>query len=312
MNINIVYIEQVLNSTIRMMTPLLFASLAAAMSNKVKIVDISMEGVMLAGAFFGIVVNYFTKNVYLAVLGSAFSGFVVSSIVAYFIIKLKANPVVVGMATNVMMSGVTVYLMYVIFETRGVFTDPTLKSLPKINLWLIKDIPFLGAVLKNLTIIDYLAFVMAIVLYIFLYKTVLGYRIRAIGINESAAKSLGTKTERYKFWTIALSGILSGLGGSLLSMGSVTLFIQNITSGKGYIALAANNIGRSHPLGVLASTAFFGFSQSLGNVLQNTQLKSQITQSIPYVATILALISFTLYRRYKKSRQISMLKEKSS
>lgn len=309
MNLNIVYIEQVLNSTIRMMTPLLFAALSAAMSNKVKVVNISMEGVMLAGAFFGIVVNYFTKNVYLAVLGSAVSGFVVSSVVAYFIIKLKANPVVVGMATNVMMSGVTIYLMYVIFETRGVFTDPTLKSLPKINLWLIRDIPFLGAILRNLTIIDYLAVVMAIVLYIFLYKTVLGYRVRAIGINESAAKSLGTPTEKYKFWTIALSGVLSGLGGALLSMGSVTLFIQNITSGKGYIALAANNIGQSHPLGVLASTTFFGFSQSLGNVLQNTKLKSQITQSIPYVATILALMFFTVYRRYKKSKQISSLKE---
>lgn len=311
MNVDLAYISQVLNSTLRMMTPILYAALAAALSNKVKIVNISMEGVMLTGAFFGIVVNYFTNNIFLAILGSVVSGFIVSAIVAVFIVKFKANPVVVGLATNTMMSGLTIYLMYIIFNTRGVFTDPSLKRLPRVNLPIIKDIPFIGDVLRNLNLIDYLAFIIAIGLYVFLYKTIIGYRVRAIGINEEAAKSLGTKTDVYKFWVVALSGILSGLAGALLSMGSVTLFIQNITSGKGYIALAANNIGQSHPLGVLVSTIFFGFSQSLGSVLQGTALKSQITQSIPYVATIIALIFFTIQRRISQKNKLKKIEEKS-
>ena len=309
MNFDLAYLTQVLNSTLRMTTPLLFAALAAALSNKVKIVNISMEGVMMAGAFFGIVVNYFTNNIFLAILGAAFSGFIVSAIVAIFIIKFKANAVVVGLATNTMMNGLTIYLMYAIFNTRGVFTDPSLKRLPRVNLPIIKDIPFIGDVLRNLTIIDYFEVFMAVAIYIFLYKTVLGYRVRAIGINEEAARSLGTKTDVYKFWVVALSGILSGLAGALLSMGTVTLFIQNITSGKGYIALAANSIGQSHPLGVLVSTVFFGFSQSLGSVLQSTALKSQITQSIPYFATIIALIIFTIQKRSAQKKKIKKLSE---
>lgn len=309
MNSDLAYISQVLNSTLRMTAPLLYAALAAALSNKVNIVNISMEGVMMAGAFFGIVVNYYTNSIVLAILGSALSGFIISAIVAFFIVKLKANAVVVGLATNTMMSGLTIYLMYLIFDTRGVFTDPSLKSLPRVNLPIIKDLPFIGDVLRNLTIIDYLAVVMAILIYIFLYKTVLGYRVRAVGINEEAAKSLGTNTDKYKFWVVSLSGILSGLAGTLLSMGTVTLFIQDITSGKGYIALAANSIGQSHPLGVLISTTFFGFSQSLGSVLQRTALKSQITQSIPYVATIVALVVYSIQRKRAKKRQIEQLKK---
>ncbi len=110
--------------------------------------------------------------------------------------------------------------------------------------------------------------------------------INSVGINPEAAKSLGTPVEKYQFLTITLSGILTGLGGVLLSMSTVTLFIQDITSGRGYIALAANNLGNSHPLGVLFSSFFFGVCQAFGNALQNTSLKTQITASIPYVATI--------------------------
>ncbi len=204
--------------------------------------------------------------------------------------------------------------------------------------------------LSGLTIIDYLAVAIAIGMYFFLYKTVLGFRLRAVGINEEAAKSLGTPVERYQFLTITLSGILSGLGGVLLSMSTVTLFIQvgineeaakslgtpveryqfltitlsgilsglggvllsmstvtlfiqDITSGRGYIALAANNLGQSHPLGVLVSSVFFGVSQAIGNALQNTSLKTQMTASLPYIATIVALILFSVHANRKKKRR---------
>ncbi|MDR1794031.1 MAG: ABC transporter permease [Erysipelotrichaceae bacterium] len=306
---NLSYLTTVANSTLRMMTPVLYVTLAAAVCSKVKILNISMEGVMLISAFFAIVTNWFTHNVFLSIITAIAIGVVVSAVVGFCIIYLKAQPVVVGMACNTMMSGLSIYLLYAIFHTRGVFTDPSLQGIPKINLPFIKDIPVLGQVLYNLTIVDYLAFASAIVLYIFLYKTVLGYRLRAIGINPQAAQSLGTKVERYQFLTVTLSGILSGLGGSLLSMGSVTLFIQNISSGRGYIAMAANNLGRSHPLGALLSSFFFGFCQSLGYILQGTSIKSQITTAIPYVATILALILFTVYGRIQKARRISRLRK---
>ena len=279
MELSVDYLAVVANSTLRMMTPILLVTLAAAICTKVRIFNIAMEGTMLTGAFFSIVANYYTHNVFLSVLTGAISGMIVSAIVGFCIIKLKASPVVVGI------------------------TDSSLVSLSKINLPIIKDIPVIGTIFSGLTIIDYLAFILAIGIYIFLYKTVLGYRLRAIGINKEAARSLGTPVEKYQFLTISLSGILCGLGGVLLSMGTVTLFMQNMTSGRGYIAMAANNLGKSHPIGVLLSSLFFGFSQAAGNVLQNTSLKTQITASIPYVATIIALILFSIQTKRNKKKK---------
>ncbi len=306
MEFNAEYFAVIMNSMIRMTTPILLVTLSAALCSKVRIFNIGMEGTMLAAAFFSIVANYYTGSVFMSILAAVVTSMLISALIGYCVIKLKASAVVVGMAINTMMGGVTTYLLFLIFKTKGVFSDPSLVSLPKVNLPFIEDIPFVGTALSNLTIIDYLAFVLAIGLYIFLYKTVLGFRLRAVGINPEAAKSLGTPVERYQFLTITLSGILTGLGGVLLSMSTVTLFIQDITSGRGYIALAANNLGNSHPLGVLFSSFFFGVCQAFGNVLQNTSLKTQMTASIPYVATIIALVLYSVYhKRKKKMKQVS-------
>ena len=121
-------------------------------------------------------------------------------------------------------------------------------------------------------------------------------------MNKEAARSLGTNVDLYQFCVFTLSGVLSAMAGCLLSLGSVTLFIQNITSGRGYIALAANNLGGSTPLGVLISSVFFGFAQALGNALQNTSIKTQLTACIPYLATIIGLVVFSISgtRKHKK------------
>ena len=303
MTINATYIATVLNSMIRMTSPILLAALTAAICNKVKVFNIGMEGTMMAGAFFSIVANYYTHSIFLAVLAGAASGLVISAINAICIIRFKASATVVGMAMNTLMTGATTYLLYVIFGVRGVFTDSSLLPLPRINLPIIKDIPFIGKVLANLTPIDYFAILLAVGMHIFLYKTVMGYRLRAIGINQKAARSLGTKVERDQFLTVALSGILCGLGGCVLSMGSVTLFIQNITAGRGYMAMAACNMGGAHPLGVLFASFFFGACQAIGNAMQNTSLKTQVTASIPYVATIVALMVFYVFRKSAVRRQ---------
>jgi ABC-type uncharacterized transport system permease subunit len=200
--------------------------------------------------------------------------------------------------------GATTYLLYIIFKTKGVFTHTSLIGIPKVSLPLINNIPILSTIFSGLTILDYLSFAIAILIYIFLYRTVIGYRIRAIGINSEAARSLGTPVEKYQFLIISFSGVLCGLAGCLLSMGSVKLFIQNITSGRGYIAMAANHLGKSHPLGVLMASLFFGCCQALGNFLQHTSLKTQVTSSIPYVATIIALVLFTVQKRYAKQKKI--------
>lgn len=300
MNLSIEYIEVLLNSTIRMTAPILLVTLSAALCSKVNLLHIGLEGAMIAGAFFSIVVNYYTGSLLLAVTAGALAGLLVSGMIAVMVVVFKAHAVVAGLAANTLMIAATTYLLFIFFRTRGIFTSPDLVSLPKINLPIVKNTPFIGNVLANLTILDYLAFILPFVIFVFLYRTILGFRVRAVGVNIEAARSLGTPVERYQILTMTLSGIFSGLGGVLLSMGAVTLFIQEITSGRGFIALAANTLGQSHPIGVLVSTSFFGMTQALGTALQNTAIKTQITASIPYASTIIALIGLYIYKDVRK------------
>ena len=299
MNISVEYIEVLLNSTLRMTAPILLVTLSAVLCSKVNLLHIGLEGAMIAGAFFSIVVNYFTGSVFLAVLAGAMGGLFVSGLIAVVVVIFKAHAVVVGLAANTLMIGATTYLLFIIFNTRGIFTSPDLIGLSAINLPIVRSIPFLGGVFANLTIVDYMAFILPFVIFIFLYRTVLGFRIRAVGINIEAARSLGTPVERYQILTMTLSGLLSGLGGVLLSMGAVTLFIQEITSGRGFIALAANTLGQAHPIGVLIATSFFGLTQAVGVALQNTAIRTPITASIPYASTIIALIGLFIYKDIK-------------
>ena len=132
----------------------------------------------------------------------------------------------------------------------------------------------------------------AIVLFVYLFKTVAGFRTLSVGINKSAAESLGTKATRIQMEMVTLSGALCGLGGVVLSMGQVTMFTENMTSGRGFIAMAASSLGMSHPLLVIASSLFFGLCQGIGLALQNV-VKAQLTNTLPYIATIAALVLFS-------------------
>ena len=289
MTISIEYLAQVFNSTIRCMTPILLVTLCASVCSKVKVLNIALEGTLLTSAFFAYLTQYFTHNIVLSVAVAMLIAMLMTFIMSFFIVQLKGQPMIVGMALNTFALGFTTFLLSMIFGTKGTISDPSVKGLPKINLPVIRDIPVVSTMFSTLTIIDYAAFALAVVLFIIMYKTVVGFRLRAIGINESAASSLGINVKRYQIIATTLSGSMIGLAGCLLSLGSVTLFIQNISSARGYVALAANNLANAHPLGALLSSALFGFTKALAQVLQNTAIKQQLLECIPYIATIAAM-----------------------
>ena len=299
MTISIEYLAQVFNSTLRCMTPILLVALCAGVCSKVKVFNIALEGTLLTSAFFAFLTQYFTRNIVLSVLVAMIVGMAVTFVMAFFIVHLKAQSMIVGMGINTFALGFTTFLLSMIFDTKGTVTDPTLKGLPKVTLPIIKDIPVVSTMFSSLTVIDYAAFLLAIVMYIIMYKTVIGFRLRAIGINDSAASSLGINVGRYQIIATTLSGAMIGLAGCLLSLGSVTLFIQNISSARGYVALAANNLCKGHPLGALLSSALFGFAKALAQVLQNTAIKQQLLECIPYIATIVAM---AVYNAIAKKR----------
>ena len=286
---NSAYIASVINSTLRSTTPILLAALGCAMCSQVGVFNVALEAQMLIACFTSIAVDYYTSSVLLSVLAGVLSGAVVGAVVAVLQVKYKAADMVVGTALNLLVGAITTFLLYLLFGLRGKLVDNRLMSLTKINLPLIRDIPFIGRVLENLTIIDY---IIAVILFVYLYKTVAGFRTLSVGINKAAAESLGTKATRIQMEMVILSGALCGLGGVVLSMGQVTMFTENMTSGRGFIAMAAASLGMSHPLLVIAASLFFGLCQGIGLAIQNV-VKSQLTNTLPYIATIVALVIFS-------------------
>lgn len=281
----------IINSTIRSTTPVLLAALGSAICSKVGVFNIALEGQILIGCFIAIVVNFFTGNVYLAVLSAIVGGAFIASLVAILQVKYKAADMVIGTSINLLVSGLTSILLFTFLGVKGSFSSPKLVVLPKINLPIISDIPFVGRVFENLTIIDYLAYIIAIITFIYLYKTVQGFRVQSVGENKSAADSLGIKSLKIQMLTVIMSGALCGLGGAVLSMGQVILFTENMSAGRGYIAMASASMGQNHPLLVIISSLFFGFCQALGVSLQN-DIPSQLTFAFPYIGTIIALSVF--------------------
>ncbi len=289
---NSAYIASIVNSTLRSTTPILLAALGSAVCSRVGVFNIALEAQMLIACFFSIAVNYTTGSVLLSVAAGILSGALVGLIVAVLQVKYRAADMVIGTSLNLLVQGGTTFLLYLFFGLRGVLNDPKLVSLNKINLPVIRDIPFLGRALENLTILDYLCYVIAVLLFVYLFKTVSGFRTLSVGINKSAAESLGTKATRIQMRMVVLSGALCGLGGTALSMGQVTMFTENMTSGRGFIAMAAASLGMSHPLLTVLSSLFFGLCQGIGVALQNV-IKSQLTMTLPYIATIVALVIFS-------------------
>jgi simple sugar transport system permease protein len=297
---NSAYIASIVNSTLRSTTPILLAALGSAICDRVGVFNVALEAQMLIATFTSIAVNYFTGNVFLSVLAGVASGALIGTIVAVLQVKYKAADLVVGTALNLLVGAITTFLLYLIFDLRGSLIDNRLVSLTKINLPIFRDIPFVGRMLENLTIIDYLCYVIAIVLFVYLFKTVSGFRDLSVGINKTAAESLGTKATAIQMRMVILSGALCGLGGVALSMGQVIMFTENMTSVRGFIAMAAASLGMAHPLLTILSSLFFGLCQSIGLALQNV-IKAQITTAIPYIATIVALVLFS--KRSKKAKK---------
>lgn len=294
MDINLNYLAVVFNSTLRMMTPILFVALGSALCNRVFIFNIGLEGMMLMGAFSAIVANFYTGSVAVSLLAAMLSSMLVAYVAGVFMVKFKGAMLVVGVSINSLVSGLTTFLMQLVFGGKGAYVSPDLVSLPKIDVRFLSGMPLLETMFSALTYLDLFAFVLAVILYLFLFRTVTGFRMRSVGINKVAAESLGINADRLQIRTVVFSGLLSGLGGCLLTMGGVTMFAQNITAGRGFIAMAAGTLGAAHPLGVIASSAFFGLAQSMANMLQNSAISSQLTMALPYVATVVALALYNV------------------
>ncbi|MFE8699234.1 ABC transporter permease [Cytobacillus sp. FJAT-54145] len=280
---------ELLGSTMRMVTPILLAALGGALCARVGIFNVGLEGLILIGAFSAIVGNYFFNSILIAILFSAGITILFSLLFGYLSIHLKANVIVVGIALNFLAMGLTTFGLSTIFGVKGAFYDKEMVGLPKMDLPLLSDIPYVGVLFSNHSPLVYFAFLVAIILYLFLYKTVIGFRVLAVGMNEVAARSIGLKTVRLQYLAIILCGVLCGLAGAQLSLGQVTMFTEGMTAGRGFIALVAMMLGQSHPLGIIGSSFLFGLMDAISIRLQGFSMPTQFTAMLPYLITIFAM-----------------------
>ena len=275
-------------ATLRWATPLIFAAIGGMFSERSGVVNIALEGMMLAGAFFGIwgAVRF---DHWVAGLATAMaSGGALALLHAFFSIHLRADQIVSGTAINFLALGVTGYLYIDIYGDEG--TPSELSTIPNVHLAFLDDAYFLGPIFGDMNLMIWLALATVVLSWVVLFKTPLGLRIRSVGEHPRAADTVGISVYRLRYAAVIVSGMLAALGGAYLSIGFVGSFGENMTVGRGFIALAALIFGMWKPFGAFGAALLFGFSSALARSLpEYSEQAALLFETLPYVLTLIAV-----------------------
>ncbi|CAN5472228.1 MAG: ABC transporter permease [Pyrinomonadaceae bacterium] len=285
-------------STIRLTTPLILAALGGMFSERSGVINIALEGMMLAGAFTAAAVTYAVGSPFVGLLAGMGAGMVIAAIHAVACIRYRADQVVTGTAINILMIGVPGFLSGAFFLSSG--------STPQIpREQLIPWTPIL------------IAFVSVPITWYVLYKTPFGLRLRSVGENPEAADAAGLPVTRMRYAGVLLSGILAGIGGAYLSIGQSSLFTRNMTSGRGFIALAALIFGKWRPVQTMLACLLFGLTEAVTIQMQGVvklpsgeDIPVQFIHMVPYLLTIIVLAGFIGSSRPPKALGIPYQKER--
>lgn len=259
----------ILPATFRMSIPLVLAALGGVISERSGVVNIALEGLMLIGAFFAVVGSYFTGSPWLGLLFALLSGIVVAFIHALLSVYYKADQIVSGIAINILAVGATNYCLFLFFNTSG--HSPEVSHLP----W---------------QLFGYITIILLIIIYVVLYHTPLGLRIRAIGEHPKAADTLGINVQKVRCLCVLASGLLAALGGAYLSLGHLSSFTREMSAGKGFIALAAMIFGKWHPIGAAMACLLFGLTDAIQlHLMGRWNIPPEFLNMLPYIITMILL-----------------------
>lgn len=276
-----------LSATIRTATPIALATLACTFSERAGVINIGIEGTMIASAFAGAVTAYYTNNPWMGLLGGMLCGALLAGIIAVLSIYCNGDQVVIGIGLNLLGPGLSYLIMYNIWGSRG--TSPWLPGFSAINVPLIKDIPVIGEIISGHNPCIYICFALVVVMHYVLYYTKYGLRIRAAGENPNVVATAGLNVYRLRTGAVLIGGMLAGLAGVSLSLGQVNVFTNGMTANKGFLAYAANRFGQWTPGGSYLASLLFGGMEALRIRLQELNIAPQFLQMMPYVATLIAL-----------------------
>lgn len=269
---------------------LLLPALGGVISERSGVVNIAMEGMMLVGAYAGVIVALSSHSVIVGVLGAIVAGGLISLVHAIVSINFKADQVVSGIAINIAALGLTNYLNFIQTNNQGIPALSANLRLPILSWGPLANIPFLGPVLFQQNIIFYVAILILLGIQFLLFHTNIGLRIRAVGEQPQAADTAGVNVRLVRYLCVVSSGCLAGLGGAFLSLGIAGIFTTNMTAGTGFIALAAVIFGKYTPWGTGGACLIFGLGEALSPRLQQTGASPFLLSTLPYLLTLIALV----------------------
>ncbi|MGH1547798.1 ABC transporter permease [Leifsonia poae] len=276
--------------TISLSVPLVFGALGGVISERGGVVNVAIEGQLLAGAFVSAMTATLTGSWVVGLLAALVAGVLVSFVLAAFSIKYLVDQVIVGVVLNVLVTGLTSFLYsQVLAGNPQLLNHPP--RLPEWPIPVLSEIPIIGPVLFRQTIIEYLMYIAVFAVWFGLFKTRWGLRLRSVGEHPEAADTVGINVNSTRFWNVSLAGAVAGLGGAYFTLGSVGAFSKEMTAGQGFIALAAVIFGRWDPIRATLAALLFGFASNLQNVLGiiGSPVPSEFMLMLPYVVTIFAV-----------------------
>jgi len=283
---------ELLPAALRLATPLLLAAMAGVLSERAGVINIALEGKLLLGAFFGVVAGHALGSPWLGVAGAAAAGAAAGALHGVLTLRGKVDHVISGIGINLLALGLTTFLLRALYREAG--SSPTVAGLGVWRLPFIADVPVLGSLLGQHNPLVYAALLAVLLVHVALSHTRFGLRVRALGESPLAVAAAGVSPFRLRMLCLTLGGALAGLGGEFLVLESARQFTENISAGRGFIALAAVIFGKWTPLGAGAAALFFGGAEALqlglqGRPILGHEIPSQFVAMLPYLLTLIAL-----------------------
>ena len=305
-----VTLTSTLVSTVAISTPLIFGSLSGVVSERVGVVNIAIEGDLLVGAFAGVMAASYFQMPYAGVIAAPLAGAALGALLALFSVKCGVDQIIVGVVLNVLALGLTTFLYGTVMKETPGSLNTNQFSLSPIKIPGLAEIPVIGPVLFNQTILVYLMYAAVIALAFFLFRSRWGLRLRACGEHPRAADTVGINVGRTRTLNTILGSAFAGLGGAFFTIGSGLAFTDNISAGNGYIALAAMILGKWNPVGAMGAAVMFGFAQALARMLPNIEpaIPADLVSMIPYVVTIVAVAGFVGKSRAPAAENVPYVK----
>lgn len=300
MNWESIFNVGLLQNTLRTATPVILAGLGCLMTEHVGIMNIGIDGMMIVGAFVAVLASYFLGSWLLALVFALLSGVLLGLFYGLFVVKFKSDEFIIGVALNIFAGALTVFLLRTIFSVKGAFSDPAIVPLPKLSADWLESIPVIGPLLNNNTLLVYVSWVMVLVCWLFIYRTPAGFWLRAAGEHPQSLRAAGKSPEKMKYLASVLCGAFSALAGAHLSLGYLTMFSENMSNSKGYVAVACVIFGRANPPLVFLAALLFGFIDALGTRLQSVGVDPTLTKIFPYVGTVLMMVLLAIREQAKK------------